>query len=65
MSYQVNKEKCIGCGSCVALCPAGIKFSDEGKAEVISSEQIEKCGGEEICPVGAIEKRVEAEPQND
>lgn len=56
MSYQVNKEKCIGCGTCVALCPEATKLGDDGKAEIVNSEELEKCGGESICPVGAIEK---------
>jgi len=28
----------------------------DGKAEVIDQEKLEKCGGENVCPVGAIEK---------
>jgi len=33
---KVDKEKCIGCGTCAALCPDAFRFNDEeGKAEVI------------------------------
>jgi ferredoxin len=33
----VDKETCIGCGSCVALCPDVFQLDANGKAEVISS----------------------------
>ena len=54
--YQVNKEKCLGCGVCMANCPGGTELGEDGKAKIIDSEKLEKCGGEEICPYGAIEK---------
>jgi ferredoxin len=53
---KVNKEKCIGCGLCVAQCDGGIELKEDGKAEVIDSQKLEECGGEKICPYGAIEK---------
>jgi ferredoxin len=56
-SYKVNKKKCMGCGACVATCPEGVFMNSEGKAEVKDSKKLEKCGGENICPVEAIEKR--------
>jgi len=56
MTYKVNKKKCIGCGTCVAICPEGVKLESDGKAKIIDQKKIEKCGGEKICPVGAIEK---------
>ena len=33
----VDKETCIGCGSCVALCPDVFQLDQNSKAEVISS----------------------------
>ncbi len=56
MSYKVNKEKCIGCGSCVQACEGAIELGDDGKAKVINQEKLEQCGGESVCPFGAIEK---------
>ncbi len=54
--YKVNKEKCAGCASCIVLCPKGFQMGADGKSEVIDSEAVEECGGEKICPFGAIEK---------
>ena len=56
MSYKVNQQKCVGCQICLQICPGATKINNEGKAEVVSNEKIEKCGGEDICPSGAIEK---------
>jgi len=63
-----DKEKCIGCGSCVAICPEHWEMSSEGKANLKGSKlnpqtgnhQLEKeeipCDQEavEICPVQCI-----------
>jgi len=54
--YKINKEKCIGCGSCVQSCLGATKLGSDDKAEIISQEKLEKCGGESVCPFGAIEK---------
>jgi len=56
MNYKVNKEKCIGCQVCVATCPEATKIDQDGKAEVTDSKKLEECGGESVCPVGAIEE---------
>ena len=56
MSYKILKEKCIGCGVCVVTCEGAIELGEDGKAKVIDSEKLEQCGGEGVCPYGAIEK---------
>ena len=56
MAIIINKDKCIGCESCVAVCPVGAMTMQEGKAHV-DTEKCILCGaciGE--CPVGAISK---------
>lgn len=52
---MVYKEKCIGCGTCVSICPVGaISFDKDGKA-VIDKTKCIHCGAcEASCPVGAI-----------
>jgi len=58
MKVTVNKETCIGCGACVAICPAVFELK-EGKSSVKkqpSNEKEENCVKEavEACPVDAI-----------
>lgn len=53
---SVDQVKCIGCGTCVALCPACFKLADDGKAKVIGSE-CKDCDPKEVaenCPVEAV-----------
>jgi len=57
--FKVDKDKCIGCGVCVAECPDGTKIKKDGKAEVIDPKKLAKCGGESVCPYGAIEETPE------
>lgn len=51
---KIDKEKCIGCGACEAICPESFKMED-GKAEFVGSGK-EKCISEakDSCPVQAI-----------
>ncbi|KPJ57348.1 hypothetical protein AMJ49_02020 [Parcubacteria bacterium DG_74_2] len=57
---KVNKEKCIGCGFCIGVCPEIFELGEEGKSQVkkeVDLEKNKKCIKEskEGCPVGAIE----------
>jgi len=54
--FKINKEKCIGCGVCVVSCEGATELGEDGKAKVIDSEKLEKCGGKEVCAYGAIEE---------
>jgi len=57
MIFKVNKEKCIGCGICLTNCPGATKIDEDGKAEVIDQKKLKECGGENVCPLEAIEKK--------
>jgi len=59
--FKVNKEKCLGCGTCVQACPGSTKIGDDDKAEIIDQDKLKECGGESVCPFGAIEKTEEKE----
>jgi len=53
---SINKETCIGCGSCEAICPDVFELKD-GKAQVKSGADTKKpCVKEAIdgCPVESI-----------
>lgn len=60
-TYKVNKETCIGCGSCALACPEGAEMDTDGKSKIISSAKVEECGGVDLCPYGAIEVEGEEE----
>ena len=59
MDVIVDEERCIGCGTCMEICPA-VFYVDEktGKSKVIDAEACEfvDCceAAEENCPVEAI-----------
>ena len=54
--YKVNKQKCIGCRVCLQNCPGATRIGSDGKAEIINQGRLKECGGEKVCPIGAIEK---------
>jgi len=58
MVININKEKCIGCGTCVAICPDVFKIGADGKAEVIEGDFAGKEAlinqAKDSCPVQAI-----------
>lgn len=55
MKVKIDKNKCIGCGACAAMCPEVFDMKD-GKAVVKKSEAKEACAKDaaDSCPVGAI-----------
>ncbi len=58
MKYPVvDYETCIGCGSCVALCPEVFELRNDEKAWVIATDKCDTCDCQEaidVCPVQAI-----------
>jgi len=34
-----EREKCIGCGSCAALCPKYWEMAEDGKSKLLDSEK--------------------------
>lgn len=59
--YKVNKDLCVGCGTCTAASPEGVKVGEDGAAQIIDQEKVKESGGASICPFGAIEKVEESE----
>ena len=59
MNLNLDEEKCIGCGSCVASEPDYFEFNDNGLVSTVKSElteeeknQLEYIVG--VCPTNAI-----------
>jgi len=59
MKVKVNKEACIGCGACVAICEDVFELNDEGLSQVKVPEVKEDLHDKaqeavESCPTEAI-----------
>lgn len=53
----INFDECIGCGSCVEICPEVFEVRDDAKAYVIGEGKCNTCDCEEAistCPTEAI-----------
>ena len=61
ITIRVDKDKCLGCGSCFATAPELFAIDIDGKARVILTETddqalIDKAKmSKDMCPNGAIE----------
>ncbi len=60
MKVKVNRDSCIGCGACAAICDDVFEIDDEGLSTV-KQEDVEDDKKQEVqdaidsCPTGAIE----------
>ncbi|MFC2170026.1 ferredoxin family protein, partial [Acidobacteriota bacterium] len=51
----VDKQKCVHCGLCFAICPADVFKHDERWNLVVNYEECVECGiCDDVCPLGAI-----------
>ena len=48
MRVVQEREKCIGCGNCVALCPKYWEMAEDGKATLLGSKKNPKTGNHEL-----------------
>lgn len=59
MRAQVEKDVCIGCGSCPSLCPEIFKMDDDGLATTITEQVVPELenavqDAADSCPTEAI-----------
>lgn len=59
MKIVHERQKCIGCGSCAALCPKHWEIAEDGKANLLNSKVNPKTGNEEL-EINKIECNQEA-----
>ena len=54
-TVQYDKEKCVGCGKCSAVCPHRVFAQHGNKAELVDASACMECGACQLnCPAGAI-----------
>lgn len=61
MKVKVNKESCIGCGACAAICEDVFEIGDDGlsqvKVDVVPEDKVDAAKeAVESCPTAAIEE---------
>lgn len=56
MTIAIDQEKCIGCGTCSAMCPEVFKMDNASmKAIVLKKEGNEQCDVKEVAQACAVE----------
>ncbi|MTI79725.1 MAG: NADH-quinone oxidoreductase subunit NuoF [Firmicutes bacterium] len=56
--YSIDHKKCIGCGACARICPAGCISGEKKQVHVIDSDNCIKCGScLQKCKFSAIIKK--------
>lgn len=54
-TLSLDRERCVGCGACLEVCPHQVLALDNGKAVVARRDACMECGACAInCPVQAI-----------
>jgi NAD-dependent dihydropyrimidine dehydrogenase PreA subunit len=54
-TLRLDKEKCIGCGRCIEVCPHAVFSIEDKKARIINKRYCMECGAcSKNCPSDAI-----------
>lgn len=57
MAHQIDREKCIACGTCDVECPADVVIISEAGKFSIDADKCLDCGiCASVCPVDAAHK---------
>ena len=55
-AFRINKNRCIGCGRCISVCPTGVISGSGNGTHYIDIRACVGCGAcRDICPVEAME----------
>ncbi len=55
VTLQLDRDKCIGCGMCVIVCPHAVFLQDNGKVDITERDLCMECGACSMnCPTEAI-----------
>ncbi len=60
MKASVNKDACIGCGACTAVCPNVFTFSEDGTCATVKVAEVSDADKDAVneakdgCPTSAI-----------
>jgi len=62
MKIALEKSKCIGCGTCAALCAEVFEIGDDGKAHLKGSQPAEELEELELKNVSCVKDAIDACP---
>lgn len=55
VTLQLDREKCVGCGWCLEVCPHEVLNWQEGKVKIVNRDACMECGAcARNCPAQAI-----------
>jgi ferredoxin len=58
VTLKLDEEKCIGCGTCLLVCPRAVLSPANGKIEIANRDACMECGAcSRNCPVEALSVR--------
>ena len=55
VSLALDRERCVGCGMCLLVCPHGVLHMANGRAEIEDRDACMECGACAMnCPTAAV-----------
>lgn len=55
VTLELDREKCIGCGMCITVCPHTVLAMNDGHAQIENRDACMECGAcAQNCPTDAV-----------